>query len=77
MAGSESGRLIPEVPTPKYPRYFQAIVGIAPDKMKTFQPEDIEALMAAFYMLVDVHPLTADRPLADVLREFCKDMAAP
>lgn len=67
---------VDEAPPIVYPKYFQTIVSVAPDKMKFFRQEDMKALVDAFHMLTDVHPLTTDRPLADVLREFCRDLAA-
>lgn len=52
-----------------YPRFFPAIVGVAPNTMKTFTAEDVAMLVAMFNVATGVDALTATRPLADIVKE--------
>lgn len=59
----------PPTETESYPRYFQTMVGIAPDRLKLFSAKDMEALIEAFAMATGVSPLEADRPLTEIFKE--------
>lgn len=60
-------------PSPDYPRYFQTIVGMAPDKIKYFTIADMQTLVEVFTVATGIDPLKTDQQLADVWRETVKD----
>lgn len=54
-----------------YPRYFQAIVGVAPDKLKYFTVDDVKTLIECFKTATGVDPLETREPLAKVFKDTC------
>ena len=54
-----------------YPKFQSAVVGLAPDKMKTLSPEDMEALCDAFYMLTRTEALGPES-VVDQLNRYIK-----
>lgn len=57
------------LPDVVYPRYFQTIVGVAPDKMKHFTIDDMKMLVEVFTIATGVDPLTTTRPLAEIWKK--------
>lgn len=61
------GDKFPSLPEP-------LIVSLAPDRMKTLKEPDVLALFDVFYTVTGVDPLETSKPLADVLKEFRRDL---
>lgn len=59
-----------------YPRYFEAIVGVAPDKMRRFTADDMMTLCEIFAAVTRVNPLAADQPLRTILGSKLADIQA-
>lgn len=51
-----------------YPKFFSTMVGLAPNKVKQFSGADVAALCAVFQTFVEVDPLTATVPLAEIMK---------
>jgi hypothetical protein len=61
---------------PGYPKFFSTHLGLSSGAMKTLDPDDMEALCAAFRRLTGMSVLGPDR-IADLWRKFEDKYDAP
>lgn len=61
--------------SPSYPKFFATVVGTAPDKAITLQPEDLKALCDVFRVATLEDPLATDRPLSVIAGELLAEMS--